>query len=129
MRRSPFLIELSRDHHAALSLANRIAKAEDECALAALTKDVPDIFRREIEPHFRREEEGFLVQLAATAEESLVRRTLEEHRHLRDLVSRLSGGDGSALKSFGIALHDHVRFEERELFAAAEATLGRLSFG
>lgn len=123
MRRSSFLRDLSRDHHAALSLANRIAKAEDECALAGLMKEVPEKFRREIEPHFRQEEEDLLVRLAQAGEAPLVRRTLAEHRQLRDLASRLTEGDSSALRRFGTALRDHVRFEERELFVAAEAAL------
>lgn len=124
MKRSPFLRDLSRDHHAALSLANRIAKADDEGALADLMTDVPERFRRELEPHFRQEEEDLLVRLVQAGEESLVRRTLAEHGRLRDLASRLAGGDRSALGSFGAALRDHVRFEERELFEAAEAALG-----
>lgn len=124
MKRSPFLQDLSRDHHAALSLANRIAKAEDEGVLAALMIEVPEKFRRELEPHFRQEEQGFLVQLAQVGEAALVERTLAEHRQLRELASRLDHGDRSALKGFGVALRDHVRFEERELFAVAEAALG-----
>lgn len=124
MRRSPFLRDLSRDHHAALSLANRIAKAGDERALADLMKSVPDTFGREIEPHFREEEEGLLVELEQVGEASLVGRTLAEHRQLRELASRVAGGDRSALGAFGIALRDHVRFEERELFAAAELRFG-----
>lgn len=120
MKRSHMLRDLSRDHHAALSLANRIAKTQDEGALAGLMKDVPEIFHREIEPHFRREETGFLVQLAQAGEEKLVAKTLAEHRHLRNLAARLAIGDTSALSEFGIALRDHVRFEERQLFKVVE---------
>ncbi|HEX8989962.1 MAG TPA: hemerythrin domain-containing protein [Rhodocyclaceae bacterium] len=124
MKRSPFLRDLSRDHHAALSLANRIAKADGECALADLVRGVPEEFRRAIEPHFRQEEEGLLVELEQVGEALLVARTLAEHRHLRDLASRMADGDPSVLRAFGTALRDHVRFEERELFAAAELRFG-----
>lgn len=123
MRRSPFLQDLSRDHHTALSLANRIAKAVGEPALADLMRVVPEDFRCRMEPHFRLEEEELLVRLAQAGEASLVRRTLAEHRLLRDLAARVAGGDRAALKDFGLALRDHVRFEERELFVAAEARL------
>lgn len=124
MKRSHFLRDLSREHHTALSLANRIAKADDERAAAGLMKAIAEDFPREIDPHFRKEEEDLLVRLAQAGEEALVRRTLAEHRHMRDLAARLAAGDASALKDFGIALREHVRFEERELFVAAEAKLG-----
>lgn len=123
MKRSPFLRDLSRDHHTALSLANRIAKAEDG-ALATLARDVAKSFDLDLEPHFRREEEDLLVKLSAAGEAPLVRRTLADHGRLRELASRLAGGDASVLKGFGRELHDHVRFEERELFPVAEALLG-----
>lgn len=58
MKRSAVLQDLSREHHTALSLAQRITRAD---------------------------------------------------------------GDGTALREFGDALRIHVRFEERELFARAEA--------
>ena len=52
-----------------------------------------------------------------------VEQTLAEHRLLRDLAARIASGDTASLKPFGVALHDHVRFEERQLFVTAEATL------
>ncbi|HEX8964427.1 MAG TPA: hemerythrin domain-containing protein [Rhodocyclaceae bacterium] len=123
MRRSEFLVELSREHHAALSLANRIARVQDGGAVAGLIKDAQERFARDIEPHFRREEQGLLLRLGEAGESSLVERTLEEHARLRELAARLAGGDRTALKAFGAALSEHVRFEERELFARAEEVL------
>jgi hypothetical protein len=124
MKRSPALLSLSRDHHQALSLANRIARAEDETAIAELMAAVPERFRTDIEPHFVLEEEGLLASLSATDDLALVQRTLDEHRSLRDLAARIREGDENALKRFGIELRDHVRFEERELFVHAEKRMG-----
>ncbi len=122
MRRRPALRELSREHHGALVLALRISKADDRGTQSLLTS-VPELFARELEPHFQAEEKGLLPRLAEAGGQALVERTLEEHREMRELVSRIAAGDGASLKTFGLALRAHARFEERELFPAAEALL------
>ena len=123
MKRSPILIELSREHHTALVLALRIARANDSAAMASLLSSVPAIFRGELEPHFQQEEQGLLPQLVTAGESALVDRTLNEHRMMRDLVAKICAGDSLSLKSFGVMLKAHVQFEERELFATAQAVL------
>lgn len=123
MKRRPALLQLSREHHAALVLANRIAKAGDDAAIAALIESVPAFFRQELEPHFRQEETDLLPRLELAGEAALAQRTLAEHQALRALVTRLAAGDSASLKPFGVALHDHVRFEDRQLFVTAEAVL------
>lgn len=83
---------------------------------------VPDLaarFAAELEPHFRIEEAVLLPALAAAGEETLVRRTLEDHAALRALAADPASG-----VAFGRRLREHVRFEERELFPACEARLG-----
>lgn len=122
MKRSLALQELSREHHAALSLASRIARA-DEQAQQDMAATIAERFRREIAPHFDREESDLLVRLAAAGEAALVQQTLAEHRQLRDLAARLSDGDHGVVARFGVALRDHVRFEERVLFPRVEAIL------
>ena len=123
MKRSPILIELSREHHTALVLALHIARANDPVALQKLLTDVPAIFRDDLEPHFQDEEQGVLPRLANAGELSLVNRTLDEHQQMRDLVVKIAAGDLPSLKAFGAMLKAHVQFEERELFATAEAVL------
>ena len=123
MKRSPILLKLSREHHTALVLALRIARANDPATQASLLTSVPAVFRAELEPHFQEEELGVLPQLAIAGELALVDRTLDEHRLMRDLVAKISAGDLPSLKSFGVMLKAHVQFEERELFATAQAVL------
>lgn len=123
MKRSPVLIKLSREHHTALVLALRIARATDPVDLAALGASVPVIFQDELEVHFQDEENGLLPKLAAAGASALVTRTLTEHRDMRQLVARISAGDLLALKPFGVMLKAHVQFEERELFVTAESLL------
>ena len=55
--------------------------------------------------------------------ETLVQRTLDEHARLRALNDSLSNPDRALMESFATLLHDHVRFEERELFETAQALL------
>ncbi len=123
MKRSPALLKLSREHHTALVLALRIARAADPDDLAELAGSVPVIFLEELEVHFQEEENGLLPKLAAAGASALVARTLAEHSEMRHLVARISTGDLLALKPFGDLLKAHVQFEERELFVTAETIL------
>jgi hypothetical protein len=122
MKRTATLAVLSREHHPALVLAKRVTLADPD-QRRALCTELPALFAKEFEPHFAREEAGLLLRLAQAGNEALVARTLEEHRQLRGLAVAAGAGDEQALTAFGRMLHDHVRFEERELFAAAETTL------
>lgn len=122
MKRSAALAALSREHHPALVLAKRISIAETD-QRRSLCAALPDLFAGELEPHFASEEADLLPRLAQAGSDELVARTLDEHRQLRALAAAAGAGDEQALIAFGQLLHDHVRFEERELFAAAEASL------
>jgi hemerythrin-like domain-containing protein len=123
MKRSPALRQLSREHHTALSLALRIAKATEPAAQERLLATIPALFRGELEPHFQEEERSLLPQLAQAGETTLVARTLDEHAQMRALAAAIAAGDAAALAPFGELLQAHVRFEERELFVVAEQRL------
>lgn len=124
MKRCDGLAPLSREHHAALVLAKRLAAAQRAPALReGLAVAVTDTFARELDPHFRTEEAALLPLLMKAGEAELVARTLREHDELRELVRRIGAGDVDALWPFGAKLDAHVRFEERKLFPVAEAVL------
>jgi hemerythrin-like domain-containing protein len=122
MHRHPHLHGLSSDHHDALVLARELERAAarwtpaDGAALAAR-------FARELEPHFRIEEELLLPALEARGEGSLAERTRADHARLRAEVAAAAAGDGAAVRRFAEVLFEHVRFEERELFPACEREL------
>lgn len=125
MKRSSNLIKLSREHHGALVLAKRAqgfglsrSDAADEF-MARLLRTFAD----ELEPHFQDEENTLLPAIQLAGAGPLVERTLAEHVELRGLIERIRQGDLASLRRFGIALAAHVRFEERELFPAAEQLL------
>jgi len=128
MKRDPSLVALSREHHTALTLANRLKKAVlsgDQSRIEEARRNVVVRFAAELEPHFTEEELTLLPRLSALGEIDLVERTLDEHRRLRALVRKLADpgathAAGECLAEFGDLLTTHVRFEERELFERAQ---------
>ena len=127
MKRHPDLLQLSREHYTALKLARdarRAAGSGIATEVTALAQRVVDLFAAELDPHFRVEEQGILVLLAEAGEHDLAGRTLADHAELRRLARRLATPDAETLLSFAELLGAHVRFEEREVFEAAQARLG-----
>ncbi|MCX7169443.1 MAG: hemerythrin domain-containing protein [Proteobacteria bacterium] len=125
MKRSAALIQLSREHHAALVLAKRARRMNlaDRVAVLRFMAEAAATFTRELEPHFQIEETMLLPALTSAGETALVKRTLAEHEKLRWLAQQLQAEDAAYITRFGAALEAHVRFEERELFARAESVL------
>ena len=126
MKRHPDLQQLSREHYSALKLARDARRGAGSATaddLAALAQRVVQAFSAELDPHFRVEEQGILMLLARAGEHQLAARTLADHAELRRLARRLATPDAPTLLSFAELLGAHVRFEEREVFAAAQAML------
>lgn len=124
MKRAEALRPLSREHLVALLTAKKLREAED---VAVATREFLAFWSEDGRRHFRIEEEVLLPGWAAYGEidRSGVARMLEEHLAIRREGLRLEGGEFSLaeVRELGKLLHDHVRFEERELFVAAEAAL------
>lgn len=128
MKRHAALIQHSRDHHHALKLVRLARFAADSGSPEAIeeaARTITALFPEKLEPHFQDEEQGLLPRLAEIGQNELVDRTLNEHALLRELNARLgiNPADAVALSSFASLLHDHVRFEERELFEIAQTLL------
>jgi hemerythrin-like domain-containing protein len=126
MKRHPDLLQLSREHYGALKLARdarRAAESAEAGAVAALAQAVIQTFAAELDPHFCVEEQGILVLLAQSGQHELVERTLADHAELRLLAKALATPDADTLLRFADLLAAHVRFEEREVFEAAQAML------
>jgi hemerythrin-like domain-containing protein len=123
MKRAEALQPLSRDHLKALLAAKRVADAQDADAAGAAFSRFWDLER----DHFRVEEEILLPHWAAHAEIDVaaVERMLADHLAIRADALRLASGALSLdeLHTLGTRLHDHVRFEERQLFPMIEAAL------
>ena len=126
MKRHPELLNLSREHYAALKLARdarRAAESGDSVAICQLSQRVVDTFANELDPHFRHEEEGVFPYLAQSGRDDLVQQALSDHAALRALASTLHVPQASALLRFAELMAAHVRFEERELFETAQSLL------
>jgi hemerythrin-like domain-containing protein len=125
VKRHPSLQPLSDDHHGALVLARHTRRAaeraHDPSALVETWQELRRRFARELEPHFRVEEDALFPQLEAAGEGARVERARADHARLRALA-RGEPAPEAALE-FAALLHAHVRFEERELFPRAEALL------
>jgi hypothetical protein len=127
MKRAPALASLSRDHHQALIVAQRLCRATVDTAGEARTA-----FLRYWEghgrAHFRLEEEILLPGYAAHGDphHELVARTLCEHVAIRHQADTLAGDPAptvATLHDLGARLADHVHGEERELFPLIERAM------
>ena len=129
MRRHSPLVLLSEEHHHELARARRLLRAAGagpEQRLAVARAYVDAFFTETVE-HFRREEEVlFPLYVRRASSTPMLERILREHMELHGLVRALraeaAAGDipPEALRSLGDLLRDHVRVEERELFAEIE---------
>jgi len=135
MKRNPGLVTLSRDHHQALSVAQKLRRATADTAQEARSAFVA-YWEEHGRAHFRLEEEILLPAYAAHADphHPLVARALCDHVAIRARVDALAvdeAPDPATLRELGEGLADHVRLEERELFGLIEAALpaARLAAG
>jgi hemerythrin-like domain-containing protein len=126
MKRHPALQTLSRDHHQALVIAQRLRRTgrhDAEDARAAFL----NFWRTDCVAHFRTEEEVLLPRFAAAggANSAAVARVLLDHAEIRLRALRLQAGPASIaeLVELGELLAEHVRLEERDLFPAIEEVL------
>jgi hemerythrin-like domain-containing protein len=124
MKRSAALQSLSRDHHQALVVAQRLRRADDAEEVAAAFLD---FWRGSGQRHFRIEEEVLLPYwaLLGTVDETAAARLSQEHLAIRSAALAIAtrAPDLEELRALGDRLAAHVRFEERVLFARLEEDL------
>ena len=122
MKRSRPLIALSHDHHQALDVA-RLLRRATPAALPAALQRLHEYWEPAGRRHFDVEEQVLLDALPATdaAWRSAAEHVRREHDDIRARVEHVN--DVSGAHELGTLLHDHVRFEERELFAMLVARL------
>jgi hypothetical protein len=127
VKRSEALASLSRDHHQALAIAQKLRRATPETA-----SDVREAFLgywiAHGRTHFRLEEEILLPAYAAHGDprHPLVLRVLGDHVAIRQRADALTSPPATApevLHELGARLAAHVRLEERELFPLIERAL------
>lgn len=124
MKRSEALQSLSRDHHKALAIAQRLRRATDAGEAA---KEFVEFWKRHGEEHFQVEEQAMLPLWAhlGHVDEAGVARLALDHLRIRSMAIEVEAGTASLerLHELGDQLSSHVRFEERELFVSIERDL------
>lgn len=110
MQRHPVLVPLSREHHHALSLCQRIRRAPEADHDSAIAEA-----RDALLQHFAAEESQFAAWWPQLNRPDLQQRFEQDHALLRHLLQ-----PPFQAAPLAEALMAHVRFEERELFPAFE---------
>ena len=130
MKRSEALISLSRDHHRALVVAQRLRRADD---VATATAIFLEFWRAHGQCHFRIEEEVLLPRwaLLGTVDEDAAAQLSREHLAIRSAATAIEAQAPSLgqLQELGAQVAAHVRFEERRLFVLIEEDLGTDELG
>jgi hypothetical protein len=125
LKRSEALQSLSRDHHQALVLAQRLQRSDDPGEAAA---EFLEFWKTEGALHFRVEEEVLMPvwALLGTVQTEAAERLAAEHLRIRAAAMALAAEAPSLadVRELGTQLAAHVRFEERELFELIEQDLG-----
>jgi hemerythrin-like domain-containing protein len=126
MKRAAALTSLSRDHHQALAVAQKLRRATPDTSEHARRAFIE--FWANGHGHFRIEEDVLLPAYAAHGDSHhpLVARVLCDHVAIRSRARALDRPPPAtlvALHELGEALANHVRLEERELFPLIESTL------
>lgn len=127
MKRASSLQPLSRDHHQALFVAQKLRRATSETATEA-RDGLLTYWHSHGAQHFRSEEEELLPAYAGHGdpEHPLVVQVLVDHVRIRRLARDLEHDEAPSvetLRQLGARLADHVRLEERELFPLIEETV------
>lgn len=127
MKRVAQLQDLSREHHASLVMAKKIAEVAVQGTKAELLEailTVKEYYEDELEEHFQHEERTIFAPIYKEYQEhiGLATSLLKEHGFIRMLVPALKPESAREdLAEFAKVLKNHTRVEERELFPLVES--------
>jgi iron-sulfur cluster repair protein YtfE (RIC family) len=127
MRRSAALASLSRDHHEALVLAQKLRRATP-ATVTTSRESFLAYWQAHGQNHFRLEEEILFPAYAAHGDphHALIARALCDHVAIRHHAQALAGANEptlDALHELGHQLAAHVRLEERRVFPLIEQAM------
>jgi hemerythrin-like domain-containing protein len=131
MKRSRELKPLTSEHHQALLVAFQLKKGvAGHSESAGAPRDLPGLLalaRRFHEQVFRSHAKAEEDVLGAHLSDEDARRLASEHEELTRLIDTAKGASAAELRAalggFADLLERHVRWEERELFPAAEGQM------
>lgn len=122
IKRSEYIVALSKDHHASLLFCWKIKEGlKKNIPLDRILKYINFFWTRHLKGHFKEEEALLFNRL----DDGLSRQGKLEHLMLERRVNHLNQhrDDTQGYLEFADFLTKHIRFEERELFPHLEATL------
>lgn len=128
MKRAPQLVPLSHDHHQGLvSSQHAIRLKEEEATLEVIQQHwtrIKGCLIDEAKHHFVIEERYILEPLTALGGfEEMVARIYREHELFREFVKQPVGESFAELQEIAGILKAHIKYEEREVFVAAQEHL------
>ncbi len=121
IKRSSQLTPLSKDHHEGLLFSWKINRGiQKGLDPERIVVYVRWFWKNDLEEHFREEEE---ILAPFLKESPMVQRMIDEHRQIKGMIDSPALSSNENLSKLATLVHDHIRFEERELFQAAEEQL------
>ncbi|HKG67658.1 MAG TPA: hemerythrin domain-containing protein, partial [Segetibacter sp.] len=125
IKRSKYLVWLSRDHHDGLLIVWKTRQGiRNEISNSRISEYIVNAFSNELEPHFQEEENLLFNKLAK--EDPLRLKAEEQHASIREKIKELkiyTEKTTPDLQVFADLLEEHIRFEERTLFPHIESEL------
>jgi hypothetical protein len=124
LKRDPALVQFSKDHHFALLLIWKIRQGlQLDVELQRISKYINFFFENYLKEHFKEEEELLLIHL--DEHDDLRLSTETDHKELRSLNEKIKNDQSQPdIRQFANLLEQHIRFEERFLFAHLQDHLG-----
>jgi len=123
IKRSKELAPLSREHHDGLLFSWKIKQGlANGTPISTLVNYTRWFWSNHIKPHFK-DEEKVLVKYLPN-DDPLVQQMIREHAQIRNIIISLDKEpEASTLQLLAEFINNHIRFEERQLFAYAEQVL------
>lgn len=125
IKRHPALVPFSREHHFGLLLVWKIRQGlRKETDPKRISEYALYFFENDLKLHFAREE--FMLFSLLPMQDALCDRAFREHNRLYELIGSIAQDKQNAalLSAFAGELENHIRFEERVLFAHLQKNLG-----
>jgi hemerythrin-like domain-containing protein len=119
IKRSAELAPLSREHHEGLLAVWKIRQGHAKgIALGRIAAFVQWFWNEHLQVHFQKEEAALPSVLP---QHPFIQQMFQEHAQIKNLVDDVAPyGDLKKFEVLAQTLNDHIRFEERQLFAEVE---------
>jgi hemerythrin-like domain-containing protein len=125
IKRSQYLVALSRDHHTGLLFCWKIRTGiKKEVALERINKYIVYYWNEHLKTHFEEEE----TLLFEPMETRLSKKAVEQHVAIRQQITKVTGPRKNNPEEYLLLeqlVNGHIRFEERELFPFLEVALSK----